>query len=272
MNDLFKPSGRIVCSDQAVAQDLENETINNRQFVRLVAHKKRFVGCNFRNSTFEACYLRKCTFDSCDFSGCHFDRCQLPGTSFQGCKFDYATFQRTMIEPEILRTGCPGFENLQMRFARSLRINYHDIGDSDAVNEAILVELAATKVHLKKAVFSRESYYRKKYRGFKRVALAVELTKFKTLDLLWGNGEKVIRLIGVFFLVLACMTLFDVFSFRNPKKIEDYIEAIVMAPQVLVGVASPVEFGTAYLSIVAAIRLVAFALLVSIFLKRFHRR
>ena len=272
MTDLFNSSGRIVCSDQAVARHLENETLNNRQFVRLVAYEKRFVGCNFRNSTFEACYLRKCTFDSCDFSGCHFDRCQLPGTSFQGCKFDYATFQRTMIEPEILRTGCPGFENLQMRFARSLRINYQDIGDSDAVNEAILVELAATGVHLRKAVFSRESYYRNKYRGFKRLAITAELAKFKALDLIWGNGEKVVRLIGALFFVLVCMALYDVLSFRNLKNVDDYIDAIVLAPQVLIGANSPLEFGTAYLSIVATIRLVAFALLVSMFLKRFHRR
>lgn len=272
MSDLFRSSGRIVCSDQAVAKDLKNEALNNRQFVRLVAREKHFVGCDFRNTTFEACYLRKCTFDSCDFSGCHFDRCQLPGTSFHGCKFDYATFHKTLIEPEILRTGCPSFENLQMRFARSLRINYQELGDSDAANEAILVELAATEVHLKKAVFSRESYYRSKYRGLQRATLAAKLVKFKALDAIWGNGEKLNRLIGTLFVVLACMALFDVFSYRNPKNVEDYIDAFVMAPQVLVGAVSPYEYSTVYLAVVAVIRIVAFALLVSIFLKRFHRR
>jgi uncharacterized protein YjbI with pentapeptide repeats len=272
MNNPFKSSGRAVCLDQAVPHNLENATLNNRQFVRLVAYEKRFVRCDFRNSTFEACYLRKCTFDSCDFSGCHFDRSQLPGTSFEGCRFDYATFERTTIEPAILRTGCPGFENLQMRFARSLRINYQELGDSSAANEAILVELAATEMHLKKAAFSRESYYRRKYRGFERAALTAAWAKFKALDLIWGNGEKAIRIVGTLFVVLACMALFDVLNFRNHKNVDDYIEAFVMAPQVLVGAASPNEFGAAYLSIVAVIRLVAFALLVSILLKRFHRR
>ena len=272
MNGSFKSSGRIVSSDQAVPNNLKNETLNNRQFVRLVAYNKKFVGCSFRNTTFEVCYLRKCTFDSCDFSGCHFDRCKLPGTSFQECKFDYATFERTLIEPEILKTGCPSFENLQMRFARSLRINYQELGDSDATNEAILVELAATEIHLKKAVFSRDYYYRSKYKGFRRAVLAVEFAKFKALDIIWGNGEKINRLIMTLFFVLVCMAVFDVLNYRNPKNVDDYIDAIVMAPQVLVGVASPIEFSAGYLSIIAIIRFVVFTLFVSIILKRFHRR
>ena len=272
MNDQFKSTGRIICSDQAVPNDLQHERLNNRQFVRLVANTRKFTGCNFRNTTFEACYLRKCTFDSCDFSGCHFERCELPGTSFIGCKFDYSTFHRTLIEPEILKTGCPSFENLQMRFARSLRVNYQEIGDSDSANEAILVELAATEIHLKKAVSSRDSYYRRKYKGFRRVILAIELAKFKALDFIWGNGEKVYRLLRTLFFVLVCMAVFDVLAYRNPKNVDDYIAAIVMAPQVLVGAVSPIGFSTVYLTIVAVIRIVAFALLVSIILKRFHRR
>jgi hypothetical protein len=196
----------------------------------------------------------------------------LPGTSFQGCTFDYATFERTLIEPEILKTGCPGFENLQMRFARSLRINYQELGDSDAANEAILVELAATEAHLKKAAFSRESYYRAKYRGLNRAAAIAALVKFKALDLIWGNGEKATRLIFTLLVVLVCMALFDVFNFRDRNSIVSYIEAFLLAPKILIGAVEPMKMGVTYLSVVALIRLIGFALLVSIILKRFHRR
>ena len=68
------------------------------------------------------------------------------------------------------------------------------------------------------------------------------------------------------------MAVFDVLNYRNPKNVDDYIDAIVMAPQVLVGVASPIEFSAGYLSIIAIIRFVVFTLFVSIILKRFHRR
>lgn len=272
MSIAFRSSGRTVCTDQAVPQDLTNETLKNHQFVRLVASGKRFVKCDFRNSTFEACYLRKCTFDSCNFSGCHFDRCQLPGTSFQGCRFDYATFERTAIEPEILKTGCPGFENLQMRFARSLRTNFQEIGDSDAANEAILIELAATKIHLRKALFSRESYYRDKYRGFARAKMTYTLARFQILDFVWGNGEKPKRLIYTVLLFIFGMAIFDVVKFGNYLYISDYLSSIWLAPQVLLGAAIPPRFGTIYLSVIIMVRLIFFALLFSIILKRFHRR
>jgi Pentapeptide repeats (9 copies) len=272
MNKLFVSSGRITCVDQAVSHDLENTKLDNRQFVRLVAKKKRFVGCDFAHSTFEACYIRKCTFDSCNFSGCRFDKCQLPGTSFEGCRFDYATFEKTVVEPEILRTGFPGYENLQMRFARTLRTNYQALGNSDAANEAILVELAATKEYLRKAAFSKESYYRAKYKGLRRAEKIYEYTKFRLLDIFWGNGEKVSKLILTLFFILICMTTFDVLSFRDPGKVGHYVDAFVMAPQILLGIVTPTEYGSTYLSVVAFIRLVAFALLVSIILKRFHRR
>ena len=69
-----------------------------------------------------------------------------------GCKFDYSQFSYTQVEPEILDTGCPGQENLQQRFARTLRINFQQIGDAATANSAIKVELEATRVHLYKGI------------------------------------------------------------------------------------------------------------------------
>src|SRR5258706_9314041 len=163
MNEHLRASGREIRPDHAVAHDLAGEKFLNLQFQRLVASKKKFTECDFSFSEFDAAYLRNCTFDSCNFTGCKFTNTNLRGSKFIGCKFDYAQFSHTQVEPEILDTGCPGQENLQQRFARTLRVNFNKIGDAAAANKVIKVELEATHVHLYKPWRSRESYYRKKY-------------------------------------------------------------------------------------------------------------
>jgi uncharacterized protein YjbI with pentapeptide repeats len=94
---------------------------------------------DFRYSTFDACYLRNCVVDDCTFVGCRFVNTNLHGSSVLGCEFDYATFEKTDIDHDVLASGCPATENLKMRLARSLRINYQQLGDPDAVNKAIAV-------------------------------------------------------------------------------------------------------------------------------------
>ena len=53
-----------------------------------------------------------------------------------------------------------------MKFARTLRMNYQQLGFAESVNKAIQIELQATEIHLYKAWRSNEAYYRKKYAGF----------------------------------------------------------------------------------------------------------
>lgn len=176
--------------DQKFATDVDGGTYVNYLFVRLVAKGRRLAHIDFRYTVFDGCYLRNCVFDSCDFTGCRFLSTNLHGSSFVGCKFDYATFEKTDIDDDILMTGCPGLENLKMRFARSLRVNYQQIGNADAVNKAIEVELDATRVYLHKSWRSNESYYRKKYARELRVKQFFRWLNFKSLDLIWGNGES----------------------------------------------------------------------------------
>jgi len=186
MKEPLRPSGREIRTDQAVEHDLADEKFVNYQFQRLVAIGKTFTKCNFNFSEFDAAYLRNCTFDSCNFTGCKFTNANLRGSKFIGCKFDFAQFAHTLVETEILDTGCPGQENLQRGFARTLRTNFHQIGDAAAANRAIKVELEATKVHLYKAWRSRESYYRKKYTGFQRAKVFFEWLEFVVLDFFLG--------------------------------------------------------------------------------------
>jgi hypothetical protein len=83
------------------------------------------------------------------------------------CDCAPSTRATSRVESDVLDTCSPQRENLKLKFARTLRTNYQALGDSDAVNKAILVELNATRVHLSNAWRSNEPYYRKKYAGWK---------------------------------------------------------------------------------------------------------
>ncbi|WP_299622552.1 pentapeptide repeat-containing protein [Pelagibius sp.] len=272
MNQPLQPSHRVIKIDCAIAHDLTREEFRNHQFQRLVAMGKRFTKCDFSSSEFEAAYLRNCTFDSCDFTGCKFTNSNLRGSRFAGCKFDYAQFSNTHVEPEILDTGCPGHENLQQGFARTLRLNFHQIGDATAANKAIKVELSATRIHLQKAWYSRESYFRKKYSGLHRAKKFVEWLNFVILDFFWGNGESPIRLLRSLVILIFLIALGDVYFLRDGCILSSYSAAILQAPEVLLGITKPADFWGIALAGIASLRYIIIACLVSILIKRLSRR
>jgi hypothetical protein len=253
--------------DKSFAADVSDTRFTNHVFVRLVAKGRRFTNVDFRYSTFDSCYLRSCVFDSCDFVGCRFVSSNLHGSQFVGCKFDYAMFDKTYVESEILNDGCPGLENLKMRFARTLRTNYQQLGDAKAVNQAIRIELEATEAHLHKAWNSNESYYRKKYRGIKRVQVFFEWLKFKVLDFLWGNGESAPKLVRA--VVLALLIVSGIEAVTGSSS---YLRAMAETPQVFIGALSPPSYPRTCLVLVLLVRLFAFGFLTAIIVKRFNRR
>ncbi len=221
---------------------------------------------------FEDSYLRNCVFDSCDFTGCKFKGVNFYGAKFAGCKFDYATFERTVITNEILDECCPGWDNLKLKFARNLRTNYQELGDSKSANKAIKVELEATEIHLKKSWKSNESYYRRKYQKAKRVRKFFEWANFKILDFIWGNGENTFKLTRNLLLILIIMTFVDVLVYGDPAKVMSYFKAFIKMPEVFLGVSSPTKYPGWYLTIISFSKLVVMGFFMSIIIKRFNRR
>lgn len=273
MNEHLRTSGRTISTDQAVKQDLMGGIFRNHQFQRLVAIKKKFSDCDFSFSEFDAAYLRNCTFDSCKFIGCKFTNTNLRGSKFIGCTFDYVQFSNTHVESEILDTGCPGQENIQQKFARTLRLNFHQIGDAAAANKAIKIELEAARVHLYKAWHSRESYYRKKYPGLlKRGKMLIEWFEFVILDFFWGNGESPLKLLRSLGILIATIALGDVYFLRNGYMLSSYTSGFLQAPEVLFGLCRPPNFSGLVLVGVATLRYILIACLVSILIKRLSRR
>lgn len=266
-------SGKKIITDQKFDSDQSNAQYANHIFIRLVAKKRYFTNVDFRYTSFDNCYMRNCRFDSCDFTGCRFVNTQFPGTEFTGCKFDYATFEKTLIEPRILDTNCPGHENLKMRFARSLRTNFQQLGDASAANKAIRVELNATEIHLRKAWQSNESYYRSHHPGLLGRSLAFfEWLKFKILDFVWGNGENLSRLMRSILMILALMAIKDTFAYGDPAKVQSYLTSFTKSFAVFFGTLSPDDYGRPYLALITCIRLVTVGFFLSIIIKRFNRR
>lgn len=269
---MLSDSNRIHETDKKFAENVENAEFINRLFVRLVAKGKRFSNVDFKYSIFDTAYLRNCTFDSCDFTGCRFISTNLYGSKFTGCKFDYSNFERTLVTSDILDTECPGPENLKAKFARTLRVNYQQLGDALSVNKAIKVELKATEIHLKKAWNSNESYYRKKFVKLNRAKAFGEWVRFRFLDFIWGNGESILKLTRSTVFILLFMAIIDVAYFGNPALISSYLNSLYESPQIFLGVLTPTSYPKLYLTTIFLLRLVTFVFFMSIIIKHLNRR
>lgn len=272
MDEPLRHSNRTIKIDQTFPQDQIGGKFSNFQFLRLVAINRSFVDCDFRYSEFDAAYLRKCTFDSCDFTGCKFKGSNLSGTKFIGCTFDYVQFDHTFVDSEILDHGCPGMENLRKGFARTLQLNFRQIGDTDAANKAISIELDATRIHLYKAWHSKESYYRKKYTGFRRVRMFFSWSNFIFLDFFWGNGESLTKLFRSLIIFTAIIAIIDVMTLGHERQTSDYLNALSRAVQILLGTSVPGEFPGEFVAAIALVRYIMIACIVAVFIKRRSRR
>ncbi|WP_433694998.1 pentapeptide repeat-containing protein [Paraburkholderia phenoliruptrix] len=270
----LKKGNREVLTDLYVSENVQNEPTKYKYkvFVRLNAKDKHFKRISFEHCIFDACYMNNCVFDTCDFTGCKFIGSNFHQTAFTGCTFDYATFERCQIDDDILRSEAPHQENLRMRFARSLRMNYQQIGDAKAVNRAISLELQATSMYLLKSWSSQESYYQKKFGGLKRASQFVKWTDFWILDFIWGNGESILKLLRTIIIILIAVTLYDTARNGNLLHVDDILSAFKNAPGEFLGITSPRNFSPGVSDSLVTARLVSFALLTAMLVKRFGRR
>ena len=258
--------------DKKFEADVANEKFGNKLFIRLVSLDKKFTKVDFKYSIFDTCYLRKSKFDSCDFTGCRFIGTNLHEAKFSNCEFKYATFEKTLIDNYVLDQECPEEENLKMRFARSLRMNYQSLGDAESANKAMRVELSATEEHLYKSWSSNSAYYRNKYKSWDRLKAFIEWIQFKLLDFIWGNGESPLKLIRIVLIILILMALVDVIAFSKSQNIIDSLHSFINAPQIFLGTLTPPNYPSLYLTLIVLIRLIAFGFFMSIIIKLLNRR
>lgn len=250
----------------------DQKTFYRKLLTRVSAKNITFKNVSFFQTIFDACYFNHCVFDSCTFVGCKFVGCNFNQTSFPGSSFDYAIFERTQVDDDIFKAA-PERSNIKLKFARTLRMNYQQVGDAKAVNRAIVLELEATDVFLKESWSSDSAYYRDKYAGFSRVAQFLKWAEFKVLDFIWGNGESIAKLLRSIVLVILAVGFFNMFYMKEPKLFAEFLHSMYTAPAMFLGVMQlPAEVPSLVSSGIAALRLVGFAFLTAILVKRFGRR
>ena len=160
-----------------------------------------------------------------------------------------------------------------MRFARSLRTNYQQLGDAKAANHAIHVELQATETHLYKAWRSNDRYYRKKYPGFiGRTQQFASWLKFKLLDYVWGNGESITALLRAVVVLIAAIAVLDLYLDPLPLRWATVTNALWRSPQVFFSITVPDHISPGLMTLITVLRFIAFGFFMSILIKRFNRR
>src|SRR5260370_24852299 len=194
-------------------------------------------------------YFGDCLVDSWDFTGCRFVGSNLYGAKFSGCKFEYSWFERTLIDNSILDTECPGLDNLKLKFARTLRMNYQQIGDAQSANKAIGVELEAEQSDLYKAWHSNESYYKKKYAGLRRPRVFAKWLSSKILDIVWGNGESPWKLIRTTGVRLAALAVIDAAFYNDWHLVGSYFSVFGKSSRLFFGTLTPPLYPSWYVTI-----------------------
>jgi hypothetical protein len=273
--DYLKEGNRKVVTDFYVPTGIVDGTneFKFNVFIRLNAKKVTFKNVSFMHCIFDSCYMNNCVFDSCDFTGCKFIGSNFHQTAFRGCDFKFASFERSHFDDDILISEAPREENIRMHFARSLRMNFQQIGDAAAVNKAINVELRATSTYLFKAWRSGETYYKEKYPGIvNSIIFFLKWLEFWLLNFIWGNGESILKFLRTILLTLVGIAIYDTNTSGSYLNFGFYWSSFLNAPSIYLGVTSPENFSDGVISFITGIKFVSFALLTTLLVKRFNRR
>jgi hypothetical protein len=174
--------------------NVSNEDYSRHDLTRIYAVRITFTKVTFKQSNFSDCYFRNCRFVDCDFTGAFIRTSNLQGSQFENCSFRYTTWEKSRLDDDFMDNCLPNEENLARDLVRSLRVNFTETGNYEAVNRAAAIEVRLTGQHLYKAAYSREAYYRSKYKGWDRAKHGLQHAGWKVLEWLWGNGESVIQI------------------------------------------------------------------------------
>lgn len=257
-----------VIENKEFCGDVQDEDLSAKEFIRVFAVGVAFVDVSFKQSDFSDCYFRNCQFIRCNFTGANIKESNLRGSQFEECNFRYATWEKTLLDEHFLDTCLPSEENLARDLARSLRVNFSQIGNYEAVNKAASIEVSLTGQHLYNAAYSRQSYYRAKYKGWSRLVHAINHARWKALDLLWGNGESIVR---VAISGLAVVVIAALFMMREHSQFL-FPTAFWAAFTNFWGIQGGAQFPDIYMVILTVIRFILFGLFMAILVKRLSRR
>lgn len=249
--------------------EVRDEDFSQCELSRVYGVKVVFKNVSFKQAELSRCYFRNCRFIKCMFTGATIRESTLKGSQFEECDFRYTTWEKTHIDEHFLESCLPSEENLARDLIRSLRVNFSQIGNYHAVNKASSIEVELTGQHLYNAAYSKQSYYRSKYKGWSRIRHAIEHARWKALDIIWGNGESIVRVVIAGLVVVGFAAVALLFGQSQPS-IES---AIVIAFQLFWGLKpDAVVTGEGITIALTIARYVLFGLFMAILVKRLSRR
>lgn len=254
--------------DKEFASDVSKEDLTQKALRRVFAVSKTFVDVRFKQTEISQCYFRNCRFIRCDFTGANISRSNFRGSQYEECKFHYSTWEHTHLDEEFLDNCLPSEENLARDLVRTLRVNFTHIGNYPAVNKAASIEVALTGLHLFNAAYSKQSYYRSKYKGWNRFAHCARHLKWKALDLLWGNGESLFRVIICGILSIFAWSAF--LAWHHPHF--SWPDSLSVVAQSFWGVSTTPPVPEGHLAALTALRFMLVGLFMAILIKRLARR
>lgn len=191
----------------------ERLDLRNRRFDDLNANKATFVDCDFSYCVFERAYFHRATFERCRFTGSRFYDSNLKGASFHGCDFKYATFHRTLLDPQEMLASLPLEPNLRRDSLRNLRANAVEIGHYRSQRHYVLAEVDAAIDHYRRATRAEGDYYRSKFpRPLDRLKARAKLTGLRISGLLWGHGERPLRMLASASILILALTLINLWA------------------------------------------------------------
>lgn len=264
----FVDHSKTVIEDKEFSEDIRQENISQQVLRRVYGVKKSFFDVSFKQSELTDCYFRNCRFIRCDFTGAIIKGSNFRGSQYEDCKFQYSSWSHTQLDEEFLDNCLPSEENLARDLVRSLRVNFGHIGNYAAVNKAASIEVGLTGQHLFNAAYSKQAYYRSKYKGWNRVTQAARHIRWKLLDLLWGNGESLSRvLICTIFVILCWATSI---SWNNPQL--EWQNSLRIVFQAFWGATTTPPLSSDNVVMLTLLRFILFGLFMAVLIKRLARR
>lgn len=247
--------------------DICDEDFSRTDLVNVYAVDAVFQDVTFKQSNLLKAYFRNCRFIRCDFTGANIKESNFRGSQFSNCCFKYTFWEKVIIDNHFLESCLPSEENLARDLVRSLRVNFGQIGNYEAVNIAAAIEVQLTGNHLCNAAFSRQSYYRNKYQGWARLSHFFQYIRWKLLDLLWGNGESVLKILMISVLVMFLATLFLFFADQKPL-----MEAARLSIKTFWGIYDLSRVSNSFVVALTVARFILFGLFMAILVKRLSKR
>lgn len=265
---------------------LKEENFDNAYLESVGAKGKgvKVERCSFRSATFTSCYFKGVTFFNCNFTAAKFIDCNLKEAKFVGCIFNYATFHKTIVDSSEILANLPREPNVRRDLLRSLRVDARELGNSEDESFYIRKEILASEQFHMAAFLGKEEFYRKKYGRLERCGFFIQWLGSKISGLIWGNGERPIR-VALFCLALVfAMSLFLLLYNGNSEELFTSVEAMPVVTNAIklsvsefLGIPYKPEdyklivpFGMSVVAV--SLRYLIIGLLVSVFFRVFSRR